>query len=292
MTGYGRADGMVSGRQVSVEIRCYNHRYKDVRMHLPRGWVGLEVTIDKLIRNWVGRGRVECSVHGGSGSANVGKPVLDLESAREYIKIYKQLAQEIDGQPDIKEVSQLSLLANSEGVVVFSEGLDEFDTAQKELTEIVRNALSAAAKMRTEEGKELEKEIQSRLGNIAGIVSELKNIVGSETDVLKERMIERINTLADNVEVDEERIAQEVAICAEKMDVTEELTRFDSHIVQYEKLIKKQEPIGREMDFLLQEMNRETNTIGSKLHSALVTEQVVSLKAEIEKIREQIQNVE
>jgi uncharacterized protein (TIGR00255 family) len=288
MTGYGRADGTVAGREVTVEVRCYNHRFKDVRVKLPRGWTALEVPVENLARGWMGRGRVECMVRAASGAAGVGKPQLDMECAREYLRAYQELAR----QMSTTEEPSLTLVARSEGVVVIREDLEDTDKAWEELETLIDRALLAADQMRLTEGRELTKEIDLRLSEMDRIRKEIEAQVPGEQKALAERMSERVRALAGKVEVSEERLAQEVAVLSERMDVTEELARLDSHVSQFGKLIQKDEPVGRELDFLLQEMNREANTLSAKIHSAAVVALAVSLKAEIEKIREQIQNVE
>lgn len=288
MTGYGRADGTVAGREVTVEVRCYNHRFKDVRVKLPRGWTALEVPVENLARGWMGRGRVECMVRAASGAPGVGKPQLDMKCAREYLQAYQELAQQMSSG----EEPSLTLVARSEGVVVFREDLEDADKAWEELETLIDRALLAADQMRLSEGRELAKEIDLRLSEMDRIRKDIEAEVPGEQKAIAERMAERVRALAGKVEVSEERLAQEVAVLSERMDVTEELARLDSHVAQFGKLIQKDEPVGRELDFLLQEMNREANTLSSKIHSAPVVALAVSLKAEIEKIREQIQNVE
>jgi len=288
MTGYGRADGTVAGREVTVEVRCYNHRFKDVRVKLPRGWTALEVPVENLARGWMGRGRVECMVRAASGAPGVGKPQLDVACAREYLQAYKDLAKEMGSG----EEPSLTLVARSEGVVIFREDLEDADKAWEELETLIDRALLAADQMRLTEGRELAREIDQRLAEMDRIRKEIEAEIPAEQQAIAERTAERVRTLAGKVEVSGDRLAQEVAVLSERMDVTEELARLDSHVVQFGKLIQKDEPVGRELDFLLQEMNREANTLSAKIHSAPVVALAVSLKAEIEKVREQIQNVE
>jgi uncharacterized protein (TIGR00255 family) len=189
-------------------------------------------------------------------------------------------------------VPSLNLVSRAEGVVVFGEMLQDPDAAWAELKGLLQTALDAADKMRMAEGAELGKEIENRLADLKSILVKLRAVLPDETHTLADRMSERVQSLAGQVEVSKERLAQEIAVLAERMDITEELARMDSHLVQFRKLIGKDRPVGRELDFLLQEMNREVNTMSSKMHAAQAVSLAVSLKAEIEKIREQIQNVE
>jgi uncharacterized protein (TIGR00255 family) len=259
MTGYGRADGTVAGREMTVEVRCYNHRFRDVRVKLPRGWTALEVPVENLARGWMGRGRVECVIRAASGALGVGQPHLDRKCAREYLQAYKDLAAEMGSG----EEPSLNLVARSEGVVVFREDLEDTGKAWEELETLIDRALLAADQMRLNEGRELAREIDGRLAEVDRIRKEIEAEVPAEQRAITERMSDRVRALAGKVEVSEERLIQEIAVLSERMDV-----------------------------FLLQEMNREANTLSAKIHSAPVVALAVSLKAEIEKIREQIQNVE
>jgi uncharacterized protein (TIGR00255 family) len=170
--------------------------------------------------------------------------------------------------------------------------LEDHQACWQQLEVIIREALNQAGQMRLAEGAQLAKEIGLRLDEIERLHKEVEQMIPGEQTALKERTAERIRNLAGQVEVSEERLAQEMAILSERMDVTEELTRLENHLGQFRKLMNRAEPVGRELDFLLQEMNREVNTLSSKIHSAAVVTRGVSLKAEIEKVREQIQNVE
>ena len=292
MTGYGRAQGNVAGRQITIEVRCHNHRFKDVRVKLPRGWMALEVPTEKLIRNWLGRGRAECSVRSASGSSSIGIPRLDQNCAGEYLRTYQELADLVKEQTGESQTIPLSLVAQAEGVVVFGEGLGDQDSGWSQLEELLQVALGEAARMRLAEGQELAREFDLRLSEIEKLHQEIQKMIPQESESLRERTSERIQTLSGQVEVSQERLAQEMAILSERMDVTEEVTRLESHVVQFRKLMTRKEPVGRELDFLLQEMNREVNTLSSKMHSPVIVTRAVALKAEIEKVREQIQNVE
>lgn len=292
MTGYGRAQGLVAGKQVAVEVRCTNHRFKEVRVRLPRGWTALEVPAERTVRAWLGRGRAECLVRSATGAASVGKPVLDTEVAREYLRVTRELAALLNRECGTEQTPGLALLANAEGVIVLGEGIDDDAQAREQLQTLLAGALDEAARMREAEGRELHTEIEQRLSAIQGLVGRVRATVPEETRMLEQRMTDRVRALAGQVDVADERLAQEVAILAEKMDITEELARLDSHLTQFRAVMQRSGPVGRELDFLLQEMNREVNTLSSKMHAAPVISQAVALKAEIEKVREQVQNVE
>lgn len=292
MTGYGRAQGLVAGRQVAVEVRCYNHRFKEVRVKLPRGWTALEVPAERAIRAWLGRGRAECLVRAATGAGGVGKPFLDLDLAREYLRVVRELADEVEQACGTRQTPGLDWIANADGVIVLGEGIEDDAGAREQMRVLLERALDEAARMREAEGRELQAEIEQRLTGIEELAGQIRARVPEETRMLEERTAERVQFLAQQVEVAHERLAQELAILAEKMDITEELTRLDSHLTQFRAVMRRTGPVGRELDFLLQEMNREVNTLSSKMHAAPVVSLAVSLKAEIEKVREQVQNVE
>jgi uncharacterized protein (TIGR00255 family) len=292
MTGYGRAQGKVAGRDVTVELRCYNHRFKDIKLRLSRGWTALEVPAEKLISAWLGRGRVECQVRSARGSAGLAVPELNMEATERYLKLYGKLAREIETETGVSQKLSLEIMAHSEGVIVMDEELGDPESSWNDLESLIKEALDQAQQMRRAEGERLAAEIDKRLKGVADLAAEIRALLPAENQALFERMSERVKTLADQVEVTKERLAQEVAILAERMDVTEELDRMSSHLAQFEKLMSRSDPVGRELDFLLQELNREVNTLSSKTRSTKVVALAVTLKAEIEKIREQIQNVE
>ena len=242
--------------------------------------------VERLIRERIGRGRVECSVRAPGSGPEQGVPVLDEERAlqlhREYLRVAELLG--LDEKPG------LSLVASAEGVIGYRP--DEVDTEQVRdgLQPLLGTALDAATAMRLAEGGQLLKVIEDHLETLEGLLSDIRSAIPEEQRALHERTVLRIRALA--AEVSEERLVQELAILAERADVTEELSRLTSHLIQFRALLGRDGSIGRELDFLLQEMNREVNTLCSKLHSAPVVRQAVAAKAELEKIREQIQNVE
>ncbi len=293
MTGYGRAEGTVGDRQVVAEIRCYNHRYTDIRLKLPRGWMALEVIAEKLIRELVGRGRVECAVRPVSGGYSVGKPVLDRDCALEYLKAYRELAEEMWRETGVQETPDFDLVAKAEGVVVFGETIADSEDERNQVRALLKKALQEVDTMRLAEGAALARQLESLLDSVEEMLASIEVQLPEEQANSIDRLKERIQALTASNEVSQERIAQEVAILAERLDVSEEITRFKSHLAQFRIIsARTDQPIGRELDFLLQEMNREINTLLSKLASIALTNLAVSIKAEVEKIREQAQNVE
>ncbi len=288
MTGYGRAEGTLQGLGLSVELRSVNHRYTDVRLGLPREWLALEVEVERCIRKGVGRGRVECSVRLGTGVGEVGQPILDVERARRVHQLYLDMARELG----LEERPTLGLIARTEGVLATRAVPSDADEVRAVLLPLLEAALAAMDRMRTHEGAALQREIEGLLAEVARTMGEVRRGVPAELRAAAERFAERLRALLAGAELPEERIVQELALWADRADVTEELARMDAHLTHFQDMLTGSGPVGRELDFLLQEMNREINTLCSKFHAPDVVRLAVSVKACLERIREQVQNVE
>ena len=293
MTGYGRAEGRHKGTPIIVEVRSVNHRHSEVVAKLPRVLQAHEDRIRNLVQSHVARGRVDVAVNF-SGERDPGRGlVLDRALARRYLTLLKELQRELGlkGAPDV------ALLAGFRDIIKPAELAAEDPRAVRATEKVLGQALTALDRMRRHEGRTLERDLLVRLQEIAG---HLRTIRFRLPDIVQERQArlqERVNRLLGNSGggkdgVDQARVAQEVVLLADRSDVSEELTRLDSHLDQFRNFLHKSEPVGRSLDFLLQEMNREVNTIGSKVGDTAVTQEIVALKAEFEKIREQVQNVE
>jgi uncharacterized protein (TIGR00255 family) len=287
MTGFGRAAGSVVGLEIAVELRTLNHRYRDLRLFVPRSWMALEVPIEAFLRQRIERGRVECVVRFGRGGS-AGEPQLDIERARKYLAIYRMLAAEVGASapPD------LAWVLGIEGVVVAQDAPEDFGQAQADLERLLAVAFGALDRMREEEGRKLRAELAQRLARVEALGAELRQSLPGEHQALAARTAERIRALAGEADVSEERLAMELAVLAERSDVTEELVRFRSHLDQFARLLDQSGAVGRELDFLLQELNREVNTLSAKIRSAVLAQIGLALKSELEKMREQVQNVE
>lgn len=282
MTGYGRAD---TDGGVSVELRTVNHRFLDISCRLPRSWAALEAEIKAEVGRHIRRGRVELGIRIERGGIE-GATRIDTRQAERY----RDWAHEFAGaEGPVLDVARLLTLP---GVIVTDETPPEEAGQKTRLLAGVRAACQAAAAMRREEGDALEREISSRLDAIEQAVARLTARVPAAALETSTRLKARIAALCAEVPVDAARIAQEVAIMAERADVTEEVARLASHISQFRSTVREDDPVGRTLDFLLVEMNREANTIGSKCQDAPMVTEVVFIKSEIEKIREQVQNVE
>ena len=288
MTGYGRAEGSLLGLGLTVELRSVNHRYTDVRLGLPREWLALEVEVERRIRQGVGRGRIECSVRLGAGGVEAGQPVLDGERARRVYQLYLDLARDLG----LEERPTLGLIARTEGVLGLRAVPSEPEVVRAVLLPLLEAALEALDGMRAHEGAALGREIEGLLTEVSRVLVEVRAGVPAELRAAAARFEERLRALLGSAELPAERVAQELALCAERADVTEELARLDAHLAHFRDLLARRGPVGRELDFLLQEMNREVNTLCSKFHAPEVVRQAVCVKAVLERIREQVQNVE
>ncbi|HEV8242504.1 MAG TPA: YicC/YloC family endoribonuclease [Nitrospirales bacterium] len=293
MTGYGRAEGRHKGTPITVEVRSVNHRHSEVATRLPRVLQAHEDRIRTLVQAHVSRGRVDVTVNF-SAERDPGRGlILDRPLARRYLALLKELQRElgVKGTPDV------ALLAGFRDIIKPAELAAEDPGAVRAAEKVLTRALKALDHMRCHEGRTLERDLLARLQEIDRRLRTVRQRIPAILQERAARLQERVNRLLESAGggkegVDPSRVAQEVALLADRSDVSEELTRLDSHLGQFRNFLRKSEPVGRSLDFLLQEMNREVNTIGSKVGDTVVTQEIVALKAELEKIREQVQNVE
>ena len=288
MTGYGRAVETVNGREFTVELRSVNNRYLDCTVKLPRMLSFAEETVKQAVKNTISRGKVDVyiSVHA-EGAADV-KVTLNAAMVEGYIAAMKQMVETYGVQDDIS-VSVLSRMNE-----VFSVEKPEVDEEQllSDLMGVVNKALENYDSMRCTEGKALENDLRSRGNTILGLVSQVE--AGNAQTVVdyRARLYNKLKEVLANTAIEESRILTEAAIFADKVCVDEETVRLRSHLEQMNTMLTNGGAIGRKLDFLLQEMNRESNTIGSKCTDVKLARIVVDIKAELEKIREQTQNIE
>ena len=293
MTGYGRAEGRHKGTPIVVELRSVNHRYCEVVAKLPRALQAHEERFRSVVQAHVDRGRVDLIVNY-NGERDPGRGLrLDRVLARRYLGLLKTLQRELGlaGAPDI------ALLASFRDIIKPVELAAEDRQAVRAVERILNRALKALAGMRRQEGLALERDISARLDEIERRLMAIRLRLPAILQEHHARLQARVNRLLEGVEgakerIDPGRLAQEVAFMADRTDVSEEITRLHSHLRQFRTFLRKTEPVGRSLDFLLQEMNREVNTIGSKVGDVAVTQEIVAVKAELEKLREQVQNVE
>lgn len=287
MTGYGRGELELGGRSYCVELRSYNNRFLDVKVRLP--WLGkdLEVKVEGVIRGRVHRGRVEASAWETGGAAG-GRLQLDEALARDLGALLGKLAEIIGA--DLGTAARLVPPQRELIVADPTLGLDPEKTWSA-LEEGLAQALERLLEMRRIEGQATGRDMAQHLDEVERLRARLAEETASEPTTIRDRLIERIEAL-DGAGVDPDRIAQEVALLADRCDVSEELARLGSHIAQLRRMMGQDGPVGREIEFLLQEFNRELNTIGSKSQSGSIAHLVVQAKTAVERMREQAQNLE
>lgn len=289
MTGFGSASAQTDDLALAVEVRSVNHRHLDVRTHLPPELTALGKGIEELVRKRLARGRVDVSVQVGPRGRDDPRPLVDLEAARAYFAACQHVAQALELPVTLTAEHVVDAISNLRPPPEPPPDLDALETSLRAATE---EALDALATMRDAEGRSLAAELAGhveRIGSLrATIVGDVERVVREK----KKKLEQRIQELLGDTTLDPSRIAQEIALLADRMDVTEELERLASHCDQFNGLLSMDSAVGRKLDFLVQEMNREANTIGSKCADAAVAHVVVELKAELERMREQAQNVE
>jgi len=288
MTGFGAGQATKATESISVELKSVNHKFCEVKVRLPRELANLEPVVQKHVKEHVSRGALEVSVRRALMTATGLVPQADVGLAREYRRAYSELAAAL-GVPDEVRLRDIATLPN---VIRVEEPQVHLEDATIALTAALAAALEGLSTMREKEGQSLSADLAARLGVVGTLVKELTALAPKVVEEYRARLAERIAELARGVTVDPQRLAQEVAFFAERTDVAEEMTRLNSHLAQFVALLDAKEPVGRKMDFLVQEMHREVNTTGSKSQHPDISSRVVALKAELERIREQVQNVE
>ncbi|SHI75551.1 TIGR00255 family protein [Malonomonas rubra DSM 5091] len=287
MTGYGRGQAHVDGLSFSVEIKAVNHRYGDINVKAPRVLMPLESQIKKQVSAVLKRGKVDVFITQDASGAGSALPVINEPLAEEYMKIFKGLTMRYDLSGGI---SLGLLLAQKDVLSVEDAGHDE-QVLSSCLKEAIDAALQALLVMRQKEGEATAVDIKQRLELLESLLEKIVVRAPQVPVEWQQKLKDRLERLGDDAG-DPQRVAQEIAIFADRCDISEEVTRFRSHLEQFNELLQNGEPVGRQMDFLVQELNREANTMGSKSNDAELTRHVVLLKSELEKIREQVQNIE
>ena len=287
MTGYGKSNLSKDLREYQIEIKSVNHRYLDISVKMPKAISYLEDVIKKEVAKNIKRGKVDVFVTFANNSTEGRQIKINKEIAKIYIEELKALAKQ-EGILENIEVTEISKYPD----VLSIKNTQDDDVIQEEVTKVVAEATENLFSMRQIEGEELAKDILRRTRFIEGKITEISSL---STGLIEEYVVKlegRIKELLKDQEIDKQRLAQEVVIYADKCSIEEEITRLRSHISQLKVLLNSEETVGKKLDFLIQEMNRETNTIGSKANNLEITNRVVDIKTEIENIREQIQNIE
>ena len=288
MTGYGRAVRLLNGREITVELRSVNNRYLDCTVKLPRIFSFAEDPIRQCVKQRVARGKVDVFVTVNFEALSdvdirVNRPVLEG-----YLDAMKSIAADYGVRDDIS-VCALSRLPD---VFTVQKQQQDEEQAVQDLLAVTGEAIDAFNAMREREGEALANDLRSRAGTILGLVEQIEARSPITLAEYRERLTARMNEVLENTQIDEARILTEAAIYADKIAVDEETVRLRSHLAQLESMLDTGGPIGRKLDFLMQEMNREINTVGSKASDLEQAKTVVEVKAELEKIREQMQNIE
>ncbi len=289
MTGFGRGEAEGEQHKFTVEIKSVNHRYNDIIVRMPKKLTSLEERIKKQVKEQVNRGRVEIYI----SLEETKNEDFSIKPNYEILDQYYGALTEVKEKYDLTDDVKLSLLAKyPDAMTVEYEEADE-EVIWSVLSKAVETAMESLMDMRRVEGEKLQIDIMERADAIKETVKSIDALGPEIIEAYKKKMVERIRELLDEaIEIDESRILHEVAIFADKTSVTEEIVRLDSHMEQLKQIFKQKGGVGRKLDFLIQEINREINTIGSKSPDIDISNFVIDIKSEIEKIREQIQNIE
>ncbi len=288
MTGYGRVETTGQDRNIVVEVKSVNHRFLEISLRMPQALFPLELEFKKKIGEKVKRGRIEIFIRLEAQSANVPETIVNLEIARNYFAALQRLKDEFG----LTEEIELKTLVGFRDIFSSPAETEIKPDVLKQIADALEEALNMLVRMRQEEGVAIYNDMEQRLDSIRGILETI-NVRSPQVIIeYSKRLTERIKELTEGRLLDESRLAQEAAILAEKSDITEEIVRMHSHIGQFVTLLQSSDAEGKKIDFLLQEMNREINTIGSKSNDAEIARQVIEAKSELSRLREQAQNIE
>jgi len=290
MTGYGRAEAVMMGKKMAIEMKSVNHRYLEVSLRLPGMFAPLEAEIKKRIGERCSRGRIEVTVrleNDVEAEAN-DRFTLNVSLLKNYHALFGQIKTELGLTDEIT----LPVLAGFRDIFVPTETPRDPAALWADLASLLDEAVCSLTEMREREGQTLRRDFMERLALIAGTLEGVAERTPQVVHDYQQRLGERVRELMGGTAIDEARLLQEVAIMADRSDITEEIVRFRSHIGQFSELLESGESTGRKIDFLLQEMGREINTIGSKSSDVEISRRVIEIKSELGKLREQVQNIE
>ena len=288
MTGYGGAKGSCQGLNISVELKSVNNRYLDCSVRLPRGFLFAEDAVKAKVQSHISRGKVDVFVNIEAVGSEAVAVRVNEQLAAGYVGAIRQLSETFGLENSLTALA----LGRMPDVLTVEKQDADAETVTAAIAEIAEQALAAYDEMRAREGKKLQDDIAGRLDTIEAYVAQVERRSPETVNEYRERLYRKMTEVLQNTALDEQRILLEAGIFADKVAVDEETVRLRSHIAQMRSMLAEGSPIGRKMDFLVQEFNRESNTIGSKCNDGAVTKIVIELKSEIEKIREQIQNIE
>lgn len=288
MTGYGRARETLNKRDITVEVRSVNNRYLDCAVKIPRAYIFAEDAIKARVQKAVSRGKVDVFVTIDTSAADVAVVAVNEPLARSYYEALMQIKGTFSMEGDVSPVA----LAKFPDVLTVTKADEDVETVSADICQVLDKALDAYNEMRAAEGRKLAEDIAGRVQTIETVVGEVEARSPQTVAAYRERLEGKMREVLQSTTIDEGRILTEAAIFADKIAVDEETVRLRSHIAQLRDMLCSEQPIGRKLDFLIQEVNRECNTIGSKCNDLTITQDVVNMKAEVEKIREQVQNIE
>jgi len=289
MTGYGRARQELHKREITVEVRAVNNRYLDCGVKMPRMYAFAEDAVKQCVQKAVSRGKVDVFITVDASAADVAKVTVNRELAAQYAAALNELA-EVCGPTAYKVTPDQ--LARFPDVLTVTKADEDLDVVSGDLCAVLEEALEAFNTMRATEGAKLAEDIGNRLDNILAYTARVEERSPETVAEYRRKLTARMQEVLQSAAVDDQRILTEAAIYADKVAVDEETVRLRSHVSQLRAMLESDEPMGRKMDFLIQEVNRESNTIGSKCSDVEIAQVAVGLKAEVEKMREQVQNVE
>jgi uncharacterized protein (TIGR00255 family) len=289
MTAYGRGEMQQEDVIFIAEIKSVNNRFRDIILRMPKTYQILDKDLRAIISSRIRRGRVEVSVQmENNGVEDPYKLELNVPLVNSYFKIFEQIREQFGLNKEIR----LESLCQMKDVILYKPEAVDIDRMRPGFQEVVTLALDSLDLMRTKEGEAIESDLLKRLDMLEGYVNEVEERAPHLVEEYRNRLRDNVSHMLNDLTVDESRLAQEVAFFAERSDITEEIVRFRSHLKQFREYLLIDEALGRRLDFLIQEMNREVNTLGSKASESRISRIVVEMKAELEKLREQVQNVE
>lgn len=294
MTGYGRAQMLTDGRDVLVEIRAVNHRYYEFSARLPRTCMYLEEKLKAFLNGKIARGKIEVSVTINRPDGKDAMIVVNRAVAEGYVSALRQFNTEMgeEGRCYLEDDIRLSTLMRLPDVFTVTKAQEDEAAIWEQVAQVTETALEGFLSMRRCEGERLAEDLLAKLDGLEQMLAQIESIAPSVAESYRDRLLAKLTELMKDTNIEPQRVLTEAAIFAEKTAIDEETVRLRSHIAQFRGLLAEDAPVGRKLDFLVQEMNREVNTIGSKAQELRITRLVVDMKSEIEKIREQIQNIE
>lgn len=289
MTGFGRGEVSENGISLTVEMKSVNSRYLDISMRLPQAVQEKELEIKELIQQQVSRGKFNVSVR--MDRSDTGEP--DITFNPKLVRGYRKLLNDLRKEAEVEQPVTLEMLMQFSDIFTSREEDPEtVETIRRLTLEGVKQAVDQLAVMRRQEGSQLQNDLKGRADDIDRLLEEISRLTEGRAPEAREKLMERIRSLTGDESLNEERLEMEVAVLVDKMDITEEIVRLQAHLKFFREALEQEEAVGRRLNFLSQEMNREINTIGSKANSAEISRCVVQAKENLEQIREQVQNVE